>query len=89
MTQEKLRTKRLSVDDLNLAEVPILEMSNFFVCLGKVLDGSYRRIQVDFKDGNGKAYTATFYLCGSMQKVSKKFVRIDVKKSDFDPIGHF
>jgi hypothetical protein len=48
-----------------------------------VLDGSYRRLQIDFKSKDGKCFTATVYQCGVT--ADRRFVRIDLKKSDFKP----
>jgi hypothetical protein len=68
---------------LDIGAVSYPEMLLFFDSLGKVIDGSYRRLQIDFKSKDGKCFTATVYQCGSSR--ARCFVRIDLKKSDFKP----
>lgn len=69
-------------------KVSYLEMLAFFDSLGKIIDGSYRRLTMDFRSKAGDCYTATAYQ-SRVGSSSRKFVRIDIKKSDLKPIGNF
>jgi hypothetical protein len=53
----------------------------FFGSLFKVIDGSYRRLQMGFENMEGECFIATFYRCGEGSENSKRFYRIDIKKS--------
>jgi len=81
---ENLWMKKLTADDLGLGKTSAEIMGSFFECMGKVLGGSYRRIQIAFNSACGKKFTATFYQCGSMATNSKKFIRIDVQHERID-----
>jgi hypothetical protein len=87
VSMQKKKTKSISekpdpnISDIGNVSYP--EMMAFFDSLGKVIDGRYRRLQIDFKSKDGKCFTATVYQCGAT--AVRRFVRIDLKKSDFKP----
>ena len=80
--KSRLRLKNIPVAIDNVDNVSVPDMRAFFDSLQKLIDGSYRRIQMDFTAKSGQLFTATFYRCGSGAVNSWRFYRIDVKKTD-------